>query len=214
MRRTDLVIAGLIAVSLAAPRAADAQRRALPAPATMFDVTPYAGYLFSGNLVSGPFGTGVGPAPAPLVGAQLGMHLAPNLSMIANLATASSEVKAGIPILGGITVAQSRALLYDAGLQLDLPLASGGGASFAPFVQAGVGALRYDLTESFVTTTSNSLAGNVGIGADVAVGSGVGIRLMAKDYVGRYDFQGPMSLNVSSGTTQSYALSAGVRLSF
>ena len=211
MRRTSAVI---VAATLVASHAAYAQRRALPAPATAFDVTPYAGYLLSGSFISGPLGTGVGPAPAPMVGAQLGMHVAPNLSVIANIATASSDVRAGIPILGGISVAQSRAVLYDAGLQLDLPLAAGGGASLAPFVQAGVGGLRYDLSQSFGSSTSHTLAGNVGIGADVAVGSGVGVRLMAKDYVSQYDFQGLTSLVVRPGTTQSYAFSAGVRFSF
>jgi hypothetical protein len=54
----------------------------------------------------------------------------------------------------------------------------------------------------------------VGLGADVSVGRGVGVRVMAKDYIGRFDLQQATYLNVGTNTTQSFAFSAGVRLSF
>ena len=214
MRTASLALAALAAVVVLSPASASAQARSPLPTATLFEVTPYAGYLFSGDFLSGPLGTSVGPAPAALVGAQVGMHLAPNLSLIGNLATGSSDVKAGIPILGGVTVAQSRILLYDAGLQLDLPMATASGAAVAPFVQAGVGGMRYDLTESVLSSSSNNLAANVGVGADVSVGSGVGVRVMAKDYIGRFDFRQATSLDVGTNTTQNYAVSVGVRFSF
>lgn len=215
MRNATHVLVGLSALALSSlPQRASAQARSPVATATAFEVTPYAGYLFSGAMMDGPLGTSVGPAPAALVGTQLGMRIMPNVTVIANLATGSSDVKAGIPILGGISVAQSRVVLYDAGLQLDLPMATASGAAFSPFVQAGVGAMRYDLTESFLTTTSTNLSGNVGIGADVSVGSGVGIRLMAKDYIGKFDFQEATSFDVNTNTTQNYAVSLGLRFSF
>ena len=59
-----------------------------------------------------------------------------------------------------------------------------------------------------------SLAGNVGVGADVAIGRGVGFRVMAKDYIGKFDFQEATSFDVSGGTTQSFSFSAGMRFSF
>ena len=105
-------------------------------------------------------------------------------------------------------------VLYDAGVQVDVPVTSAYGATFSPFVQAGAGALRYDITESFLSTTATNFAGNVGVGADIAVGRGVGLRLMAKDYIGKFDFQEATSFDISSGTTQNFALSAGVRFSF
>lgn len=215
MRIASPVLLGL-AVSIASiiPAGAGAQTRSLPAPATAFEVTPYAGYLLSGSLVDGPLGTSIGAAPAPLIGTQLGMRVTPNVSIIGNLATGSSDVKAGIPILGGVSVAQSRVVLYDAGLQLDLPMTTATGMTFSPFVQAGVGGMRYELSESFLKTTSTNVAGNVGIGADFAVGSGVGVRLMAKDYIGKFDFQEATSFDVGSNTTNNYALSVGVRFSF
>lgn len=218
MRITSSTLLGVAAsLVLLSPAAASAQQRGAAAPlptGTMFEVTPYAGYLFAGNLVSGPLGSSIGAAPAPLVGAQLGMKLAPSLSLIGNIATGSSDVKAGIPILGGLTVAQSRIVLYDAGLQLDLPMMATSGTAFSPFLQAGVGGMRYEITQSFVTATSQTLAGNVGAGADIAIGSGVGLRLLARDYIGRFDFQGATAIDLGTKATQNVAVSVGVRFSF
>ena len=83
-----------------------------------------------------------------------------------------------------------------------------------PVEEAGVGALRYNITESFVSTTATNVAGNVGAGADVAIGRGVGLRFMAKDYIGKFDFQEATSFDVAAGTAQNFAFSAGVRFSF
>lgn len=208
---------GLAVLSLvSSPRGASAQQRAgAPATAaTAFDVTPYAGYMVFGDYLSGPLGTSVTNAPAPLVGAQLGMKIAPNLSVIANLATASSDIQAGVPILGGVSIAQSRVVMYDAGLQLDLPLTTMSGTELSPFVQAGVGAMRYDITESFLSTTSTNVAGNVGLGADISVGRGVGIRVLARDYIGKFDSQQATMIDLGTNTTNNYAVIAGVRFSF
>ncbi len=218
MRTPSFLLAGLAAAIIVVPASSSAQSRNGRAPATaasaLFEVTPYAGYMVFGDYLSGPLGTSLSNAPAPIFGAQLGMKIAPNISIVGNLATASSDIKVGIPILGGVSVAKSSIVLYDAGLQLDIPVTSAYGTTFSPFLQAGVGALRYDITQSFVSTTATNLAGNIGAGADIAVGSGVGIRLMAKDYIGKFDFQDATSFSVSGGTAHSLAFSAGVRFSF
>ena len=215
MRRTTIAAVALaVAVIVTTSRTAAAQVRVATPSATLFEATPYAGYLLAGSIISGPLGSAVGPAPALLVGTQLGMRIAPNISLIGNIATGNSDVKAGIPLLGGISVAQSRVVLYDAGLQLDMPMSSATGMSVSPFVQAGVGGMRYDFTQSFLTTTSNSLAGNLGLGADIGVGSGVGVRLMARDYISRLDAAEATMLDLSTDVTQNYALTVGVRFSF
>jgi hypothetical protein len=212
MSRSSLTLAALLVAT--APSLVMAQSRGSAAPATAFEATPYVGYMLFGDYLSGPLGTSITNAPAPVFGAQLGVKLGSNLSLIGNVATASSDIQAGIPILGGVSLAQSRVQMFDAGLELALPLSSMSGTAFTPFIQAGAGAMRYDITQSFITTSSTNFAANVGLGADVSVGSGVGVRLMAKDYIGNFDLQQATSLDMNTNTTQSFAFSAGLRFSF
>lgn len=213
MRSPFLLAAALLAT---VPSLAVAQSRGVTplATSTVFQATPYVGYMFFGDYLSGPLGTSVTNAPAPVFGAQLGMKLAPNLSLVGNVATASSDIQAGVPILGGVSIAQSRVQMYDAGLELALPLTTMAGTALTPFLQAGAGAMHYDITRSFITTSSTSFAANVGLGADVSVGRGVGVRVMARDYIGKFDVKQATFLDLGANTAQSFALSAGVRLSF
>jgi len=179
-----------------------------------FDFTPYVGYMVFGSLMDGPFGTSIGNAPAPVFGAQLGMRLAPNISVVGNVAAASSDIKAGIPLIGGLSVAHSNILLYDGGLQLDVPVMTIGGTSMSPFLQAGAGAIRYQISESLISTDATNFAANVGAGADVALGNNMGLRLMAKDYIGKFDFKDATFIDYEGKTTNSFAFSAGLRMSF
>jgi hypothetical protein len=170
--------------------------------------------MIFGDYLSGPLGTSVTNAPAPLIGAELGMKITPNLSLVGNLATTSSDIQAGIPLLGGVSVAHSRLVMYDAGLQLAIPVTTAMGTAMTPFVQAGAGAMRYDITQSVINTTTTNFAANLGAGVDFAVGRGVGVRVMAKDYIGKFDAQQATYLNVGTNTTHNFAFNAGVRFSF
>jgi hypothetical protein len=195
--------------------AAHAQKRASSLPSgKAFDLTPYVGYMVFGSLVDGPLGTSLSNAPAPVYGAQLGMRLAPNVSLVGNLATSSSDIEAGIPFLGGLSVAKSRMVLFDGGLQLDIPETNVAGAAVSPFIQAGAGAMRYDITQSFLEVNSTSFAANVGVGADMALGNNMGLRLMAKDYIGKFDFKDATFIDFEGKTANNFAFSAGLRLSF
>jgi hypothetical protein len=212
--RSPFVLAAALLATVPALATAQSRGTSPLATNTVFQATPYVGYMIFGDYLSGPLGTSVTNAPAPVFGAQLGMKLAPNLSLIGNVATASSDIQAGVPILGGVSLAQSRVQMFDAGLELALPITSMSGTAMTPFIQAGAGAMRYDITQSFITTSSTNFAANVGLGADVSVGRVVGVRVMAKDYIGQFDLQQATYLDVGTNTTQSFAFSAGVRLSF
>jgi hypothetical protein len=212
MRRSSLVLASLFVIGLAG--VGRAQLPSAPQKPTIFEATPYAGVMIFGDYLSGPLGTSVTNAPATIIGAQLGMKITPNVSIIGNVATASSDIQAGIPFLGGVSLAQSTVQMFDAGLQLELPITSMTGFTFSPILQAGAGAMRYAITESFITTNSTNFAANVGAGADISVGRGVGLRLMAKDYIGNFDLQQATYIDASTNTTNSFAFSAGLRFSF
>ncbi len=220
MRFTSVARVGFASALLAAvPAIASAQltsgRNAPSAPATSsIDLTPYAGYMVFGDLASGPLGTSVANAPAALLGVQAGVRIAPNVSFIGNVAGSNSEIKAGIPILGGITLAETNTLLYDVGLEYRLDQTEAFGYRFAPFAQAGVGGMHYDITQSGISTSATNLAGNLGVGADVGMGTGMSLRLMVRDYIGQFNFQDATSLDISGGTTNNYAFTAGLRMSF
>jgi len=208
------VIAGLVALFVGIASTASAQSAPSAATGTEFELTPYAGYMIFGDYLKGPLGTSVSNAPGAIYGAQLGMKLAPNISLIGNVGYTSSDIQAGIPFLGGYSIAHSSTLLYDGGLQLDLPINTGTGVGLKPFIQGGVGAMRYNINESILQTNSTNFAANVGVGADVALGQGVGLLFMAKDYIGKFNFQDATGLGIQGETSHNFALSAGLRFNF
>jgi hypothetical protein len=65
-----------------------------------------------------------------------------------------------------------------------------------------------------ISTKASNFAGNVGVGADVTLTKDFGIRLMAKDYIGKFDVKDATSLDYSGETANNFAFSAGVRVSF
>lgn len=206
--RNSLFVAGLVAGSLLAAAPARAQ---VATNGKAFQATPYAGYMVFGHLADGPLGTSLQSANGPLYGAQMAVKLSPTVALVGNLAYANSDVKAGVPFLGGISVAKSNLLVYDAGVQLDIPTA---GLAFKPFVQAGAGAMHYAISQSIFNTSSTNFAANVGAGADIPLGATAAIRLMAKDYIGKFDFKDATGFDVPATTSHNFAITAGVRLDF
>jgi hypothetical protein len=195
-------IAGLL---LAAPLQAQSVR-----PGS-FGITPYAGYMKFGNLVDGPLGTSVRGAAGPVYGAEATIGLMRGLALVGNVAYASTDLEVGLPIVGGLSFGKSSALLYDAALRLSVPLNAGGGG-IRPFVQAGAGAMRQEVQVAPIATRSTNFAYNVGAGVDVPLGSRLGLQLMGKDYIGKFDAREATALNVDTKTTHNWTLSAGVRL--
>ena len=201
----------LLATSFAAaPLSAQA-----PESGTVFHVSPYVGYMVFGDYIKGPLGTSVSNAPGALYGTQLGLSLSPNLSLIGNIAYTTSDIKVGVPILGGVGVGNSSTLLYDAGLEYNLGRMSTGTIPLSPFVQAGVGAMKYDINAaSIIQTHATNFAGNIGVGADVTLAKGMAVRLLAKDYIGKFNFQDATGLGLNGDVSHNLAFSAGLRFDF
>jgi opacity protein-like surface antigen len=183
----------------------------VPLAAQSLGITPYAGYMKFSSLMDGPFGTNIRGAGAPVYGAELQLGLVPGLALVGNVAYAKSDLELGGPLIGGLSVGENSALMYDAGLRLHLPL---GGliGGFSPFVQAGAGAMRQEVRVAPAATHSTNFAYNLGGGVDVGLVPRLGLQLMVKDYIGKFDAREATSLNLDSGTTHNWMVSAGLRL--
>jgi len=208
--RTSFLLGGLAAALVASvPVAAQS-----PLPGGALQVTPYLGYMFSSPILKGPVGTSVSTTNADVYGAQLGLKMTPNISLIGNLAYSTGQIEVGLPFIGGASVGKTTMLLYDGGLELGFAPMQSSSLTFSPFVQFGAGAIRYEANASVLTTTATNFAGNVGLGADIDLVPGFGMRLMVKDYIGKFDFKEATTFDVTGETTHNVALSAGLRFTF
>jgi opacity protein-like surface antigen len=202
---TRILWAGALAgLALTTPLAA--QRSASPS----FGITPYAGYMKFGNLISGPFGTSVRNAGAAVYGAEATLGLTHGIALVGNVAYSQPGLEIGAPLIGGVSVGRSSVLLYDAALRLRVPVR--GGLPISPFVQGGAGAVRQSFDVGPASTHGTNFAYNVGAGADIAIGPRLGLQLMLKDYIGKFDAQEAASVNVDTKTSHNFAVSAGLRL--
>jgi hypothetical protein len=182
---------------------------------TSLDITPYGGYMMFGHFIDGPLGTSLSSSPAPVYGAQLGLTVMPGVKLIGNVAHAAGDLKVGIPLLGGINAGTTSATMFDGGVQLSLPMPQSRLAC-VPFVEAGVGATRWNvnLGSTSLQAKSTNLTGNLGAGLDLNFGPSIALRLMAKDYIGKFDFKQATALDVSGKTMNNVAVTAGIRIGF
>lgn len=202
------IAASFLGAALSAPVEAQQARIASA------DITPYAGYMVSSTLLEGPLGTGIASAGRPMYGLQVGVPLTSAISLVGNVARASGDLEVGLPILGGIPFGRSATWMMDAGIQLGLPMGSARATSLTPFVQLGAGAMRQSLEVTGLSTTATNFAFNAGAGLDLGFTPNVGVRLMAKDYIGKFDFEEATTFDIDRGSAHNFAFSAGLRLAF
>jgi hypothetical protein len=164
-----------------------------------------------GNLVSGPLGTSLRNAGAAVYGAEATLGLTRAIALVGNVGYSQPELEIGAPLIGGLSVGRTSVLLYDAALRLRVPVGTGG-LPISPFVQGGAGAVRQSFDIGPASTHATNFAYNVGAGADVAIGPRLGLQVLVKDYIGKFDAQEATALNVNTKTTHNFAVSAGLRL--
>jgi hypothetical protein len=212
LRMTGTGIALALVAALAAPAGAQGLRPVQNG--SVFQLTPYAGFMMFGKFLEGPVGTSLSTKNSPVYGAQLGVQVAPNVALYGNVGYASTNLQVGAPILGHVNVGDSKVWMYDGGLQLDIPVSEF--SPVKPFVQAGAGAMHYDImAANLLNTTATNFAWNAGAGFDIKVAPSIGIRLMAKDYVGKFNFQDATSISGIQGrTAQNWVVSGGLRIGF
>ncbi len=178
------------------------------------EVSPYIGYFMASNIAEGPMGTSLSSGSGALYGAQVRIPLVPAVAVIGNFGYSTGKLTFGVPILGGVSFGDAKTYLYDGGLQLSAPALARGTKALVPFAQLGVGAVRREISAGGLSNTSTNLAWNAGFGADMQIVPGIGVRVLMKDYIGKFDIREATGLDVESRTMNDWALSFGVNLSF
>lgn len=202
MRRA---ITGLaIVTGMLAAGAASAQTRNAPA------IMPYAGYMLFGDMLQGPLGTSLTNGNGAVYGAQLSLPVAGPVSVYANGGLAKSDLNVGLPIIGGVGIGSTNAWLFDGGLELRVPTAS----TISPVLQAGAGAAHYSISNSFIETASTNAIAVLGAGIDLDLTPNVGLRLLARDHIGQFDFKEAVFVDIQGRTAHNVGLTAGLRVSF
>ena len=202
IRRTTVALAAALTLT----GAAQAQT---PVGATL---TPYAGYLVTGNWYDGPIGTSIKTASGPTVGVQGSVPLANGIALVGNLAYASGDLRIGLPLIGGVNVGSTKTWLYDAGIEI-------GGlgnkpTGIAPFVQGGIGGMTYDVSASVFNTRATNVAYTGGVGVDVGLSKGFALRLQAKDWISRFNSEDAVGFRAEGNLAHNVALTAGMKFSF
>lgn len=198
--RARIAVAALAATALAAP--VEAQR------ITRFEVAPTAGYLVPGDIARGPFGTALRAANAPMIGATAALRVAGPVSLYAGAAFSDSDLEVGLPVVGGVSLTGARVFIVDGGLQL-----RGSGTS-APVVQLGVGSMHYSIATGLVDVVADNVVLSAAAGYDLALAPGFGLRILAKDWVGRFDSSDAILVDAPVRTAHNFGLSAGLRFAF
>ena len=102
MRLSVRFAALLAAAAFAAPSVASAQA------GRGASLTPHAGYLITGSIFDGPWGTNVSASNAPMIGAQATIPLTSGIALVGSAAYASGDLQVGLPVLGGLNVGTAK----------------------------------------------------------------------------------------------------------
>ena len=209
--RLGTAVSALALALIASPLAA---QTVASQPLPLVEVSPYVGYFLASNIAEGPLGTSLTSGSGALYGAQVRIPLIPAVAIVGNFGYTTGKLEFGVPILGGVSFGDAKTYLYDGGLQLSAPALARGSKALVPFAQVGVGGIRREITAGGLESTSSNLAWNAGFGADMQLVPGIGVRILMKDYIGKFDIKEATGFDVESRTMNDWALSMGVNISF
>jgi len=213
-----LLVSAALAVLAATP--AIAQNSVVSGKPSVFHVTPYVGYMIFGDHFKTGNGVEFSNKNGAIFGAQAGIDMSKNLSLIGNFGY--SKTNYTFENIGGpgvdINGADVGIWLYDANLQFKAPFMTPTSV-FAPFVQLGVGALRFTTDDNNIQSSgSTNVAYNAGLGFDATV-RGLGLRIMAKDYISSFQWDEFRNANdpndIQDATiSHNFAITAGFKIGF
>jgi hypothetical protein len=201
------ILAGVFAVS--APALNGQTTSAITVNRGSFAVVPYGGFMVSEAFVEGPLDTRLGAVSMPMYGIQASLPLAPGASLVGTIGYASGNLEVGVPILGGIDIGDSNALIMDASAELRASL-----GRVAPLVQFGGGAIRREVSVAGISADGTDFHVSAGIGVDIPIASNVGLRLMAKDHYGKADFGGVGEFRARTRDIHALAITGGLQITF
>ena len=211
---------GALSLVLATPAFAQEGSIGAPGKPSVFSLVPYAGYMVYGDHFELPSGAEFSNDNSWIVGAQASFDLSRNFSLVGNFGWSKTNWEFELDTGEGTEVAAGDVgiWLYDGSLQFRLPVTAGM-STFAPFVQAGLGAIKFSTDDNdFDSSGQANIAYNVGVGADWQI-MGVGVRLMAKDYISSFNWDDvadaqPANFDKDQPISHNWALTAGLKFSF
>ena len=217
--RKFIVGAALVA-AVAAPAAA--QESVTGSKVSVFSITPYVGYMVWGDLFETSNGLEYTQDNSGMFGGEASLDIGRAVSLVGNFGYSKTHFEFE---RGGTAPAEIPASndvgtwLYDGSLRLKLPFTMGM-TSFAPYVQGGVGAVRwtFDTNDFNSKDATTNVAYNVGVGATWKV-MGIGLRGEAKDYITSLDWTRPSNANdfndlKNKDIAHNWALSLGLTFAF
>ena len=218
--RKFLVTAGLLA-AVAAPMQAQTPGEAVTAGQASFYVSPYAGYMWFGDLFEFQPDVEYTNEDAAIFGVQAGVSFSPNFSLIGNFGRVKSHFEVQPSGQPDQRVSDDMAVfLYDANLQFRVPfIANRMGSWIAPVGQIGVGAAKYTFdTDDVASDGETNVAFNFGLGADFQLMKAIGARIMIKDYITSLSWTSADNVDftdeVSDNVAHNWALTFGLNFGF
>lgn len=204
----------LILGAAAAPLAA--QQSTFTTKPAVFTIAPYIGYMNFGEYFETTNNVAFSNENGALYGAQAQLDLGRYFSLVGNFGYSSSKFTFENYFGNGqnLNLTDVGVWLYDASIQLRLPLRPDATSGVSPFVQAGAGAIRYSSESGDITSRSSTNAAfNYGAGIDWQFGK-LGIRLMAKDYVTSFDWADFGDVEMKDRKAHNWGLTAGFKIGF